>query len=111
MPEKSCPPPAADRPSPSEPSSQPSPAPREGYPLVRLCANIASRARRDPGGALAVVSAYDRDVFQWHVRRDKLFERVAWHRVGCRERSPDVITLAECDHYDDFWRERFEQTG
>ena len=60
---------------------------------------------------IATVEEYDARVFAWEVRKHALWKQVMTHKVGCRERSPDVITLAECDHFDDFWREQFEAHG
>jgi len=53
----------------------------------------------------------DRRLFRWSARRDRLWHAVAWHKCGCRTRSPDIITLAEADHFDDFWRPAFEDAG
>ena len=74
-----------------------------------------------PGWAKSVLSAerikaveeYDARIFAWECRRERLWQTVAYHSIGnavC-ERSPDIITLSECDHFDDFWRERLESHG
>ena len=60
---------------------------------------------------IAAVEAYEARAFAWEARCEKLFAAVATHRCGCRERSPDIITLAECDHYDDFWQRRLGDAG
>ena len=60
---------------------------------------------------IAAVEAEDAEVFRWEKRRERLFQNILCHRVGCRQRSPDIITLAECDHFDDFWEPRLESAG
>ena len=60
---------------------------------------------------IAAVEAYDEQIFRWEHRRERLWQACVTHKVGCRERSPDLITLSECDHYDDFWRARFDEAG
>lgn len=52
----------------------------------------------------AQIEACDRDVFSWEKRSARLWERV-------RREEPDVLTLVECDHYDDFWLPRLEAAG
>ncbi|EOD26682.1 hypothetical protein EMIHUDRAFT_457323 [Emiliania huxleyi CCMP1516] len=59
----------------------------------------------------AAVEAYDALHFGWERRCERLIAAVCRHRVGCRERAPDILTLAECDCYDEFWRERLLQRG
>ena len=49
---------------------------------------------------------YDAAYFAWEKRRERLWDAVSTHRVGCRMREPDLITLAECDCYAGFWRYR-----
>ena len=60
---------------------------------------------------IAAVEAYDEDIFKWKRRRERLWRQISTHQVGCRVRSPDVVTLAECDHFDDFWKGQFETAG
>ena len=60
---------------------------------------------------IAAVEVYHRRFFAWHARCARLWEAVSAHVVGCRARSPDIVTLSECDHYEDFWKERFESAG
>uniref|UniRef100_A0A7S0L6X9 EF-hand domain-containing protein n=2 Tax=Coccolithus braarudii TaxID=221442 RepID=A0A7S0L6X9_9EUKA len=60
---------------------------------------------------IQAVQDYDRRCFAWESRAEKLWQAVSSHKVGCRVRSPDIITLAECDHFDDFWRGRFDDAG
>ena len=60
---------------------------------------------------IAKVEAYNRQIFTWTTRRERLFAKVAAHQVGCRERAPDLVTLAECDHFADFWRPRLNALG
>lgn len=60
---------------------------------------------------IAAVEAYDARVFAWDTRKHALWHQVMTHTVGCRTRSPDIVTLAECDHFGDFWREKFESNG
>lgn len=54
---------------------------------------------------------YDAAYFAWEKRRERLWDAVSTHRVGCRMREPDLITLAECDCYAGFWRERLRERG
>ncbi|KAL3919479.1 MAG: hypothetical protein SGPRY_005618 [Prymnesium sp.] len=60
---------------------------------------------------IAAVEAYDRRCFTWESRSERLWLAVSTHRVGCRVRSPDVITLAECDRYEEFWYNKFDSAG
>lgn len=60
---------------------------------------------------IAAVEAYDRRCFTWESRCERLWLAVSTHRVGCRVRSPDVITLAECDRYEEFWYNKFDSAG
>lgn len=60
---------------------------------------------------IAAVEAYNDAYFQWENRCERLYQAVRSHHVGCREREPDIITLAECDCYDSFWRARLAQGG
>ena len=60
---------------------------------------------------IAAVEAYDERCFAWSGRAERLFGVIRSHRVGCRVRSPDIVTLAECDHYDSFWREKWRSSG
>ena len=60
---------------------------------------------------IAAVEAYDQRVFSWASRCERLWQACLSHRVGCRERSPDIFTLSECDHYHDFWQARFAGAG
>jgi mRNA deadenylase 3'-5' endonuclease subunit Ccr4 len=88
---------------------------------------------------IAAVEEYDQRIFGWERRRERLWQqcvtasralrrgavrhsercvararrarRVASHQVGCRVRSPDIVTLAECDHFASFWQRRFHQAG
>lgn len=60
---------------------------------------------------IKAIEEYDAAVFAWEGRRERLWQTCTKHKVGCRERSPDIITLSECDHYDDFWRERLSEAG
>ena len=77
--------------------------PDKGWPLWAI--DVLSPER------IKAVEEYDAEIFQWERRRERLFAKVASHQVGCRVRSPDIITLAECDHFDDFWQARLEQLG
>ena len=43
---------------------------------------------------IAAVERYDEEIFRWELRSERLFQQCIKHQVGCRERSPDVITLA-----------------
>ena len=52
----------------------------------------------------AQIEACDRDVFSWEKRSTRLWERV-------EREDPDVLTLVECDHYDDFWLPRLQAAG
>jgi hypothetical protein len=65
-----------------------------------------------PGWALGILSperraaiqAYNERCFRWELRREKLWDVV--------ERSnADIITLAECDCFETFWKGRFEAAG
>ena len=60
---------------------------------------------------ISAVEEYDRSIFRWELRRERVLSNVLSHQVGCRSRSPDIITLAECDHYDEFWQPRLAQRG
>lgn len=60
---------------------------------------------------IAAVEEYDRHIFAWQSRRERLWDVVREHSVGCRVRSPDIVTLAECDHFHDFWEGRFTAAG
>lgn len=60
---------------------------------------------------IAAIEAYDAAYFRWEVRRERLYQAVRSHHVGCREREPDIITLAECDCYHTFWKHRLEMGG
>lgn len=53
---------------------------------------------------LAAIAAVDQEVFAWSQRCERLWERV-------KLSNADVITLSECDHYEDFWRIRLKQEG
>lgn len=55
-------------------------------------------------GRISAVEQYDRKAFAWEQRRERLWQTVEGSQA-------DVLTLAECDHYDDgeagsdgFWR-------
>lgn len=52
----------------------------------------------------SAAESFNRQMFTWEGRRERL-----WERVGGAD--SDVVTLAECDHYDDFWRETFLNAG
>jgi hypothetical protein len=43
---------------------------------------------------IAAVEVYDAAFFKWEKRRERLYQAVRSHHVGCREREPDIITLA-----------------
>lgn len=60
---------------------------------------------------IAAVEAYDERCFQWAGRRERLWQKILSHQVGCRERSPDIMTLAECDHFADFWEGKMAEAG
>ena len=60
---------------------------------------------------MAAIEAYDARFFSWKGRCERLWEVVRSHRVGCRVRSPDIVTLAECDRFDDFWEWKFNNAG
>ena len=60
---------------------------------------------------IAAVEACELSTFAWERRKWRLWHEVASHRVGFRDRAPDIITLAECDHFDDFWSVQFESNG
>lgn len=53
---------------------------------------------------IAAVERYEQEAFDWDQRRERLWQTVD----GC---EADVLTLAECDHYDDFWCERLQAAG
>ena len=46
----------------------------------------------------------DARLFKWDLRRERLWSVLAGS-------AADVLTLAECDCYDDFWQERLESAG
>lgn len=48
-------------------------------------------------GRRACIEAYNDEAFAWDVRRDRLWSEV-------EGADADVLTLSECDHYDDFWK-------
>jgi len=60
---------------------------------------------------IRAIEEYDERYFQWDMRKERLYQAVRSHRVGCREREPDIITLAECDCYNTFWKERLKEGG
>jgi len=60
---------------------------------------------------IAAVEAKDRHLFKWEARRERLWAAVESVKCGCRKRSPDLVTLSECDHFDDFWRYHFDMAG
>lgn len=55
-------------------------------------------------GRRAQIERCDREVFRWEKRSARLWERV-------EREDPDVLTLVECDHYDDFWLPRLRAAG
>ena len=59
----------------------------------------------------ALIEEYDRDVFAWERRRERLWKAVREVQVGARRRTPDVLTFAECDHYSDWWEGKLCQHG
>ena len=46
----------------------------------------------------------DKETFDWSVRSPRLWADV-------KAAGTDLITLVECDHYDDFWRDRLQAAG
>ena len=52
----------------------------------------------------AAVEAYDAEFFSWDARSERLWAQV--EGAAC-----DVVTLAECDHYNDFWNAKFRDAG
>ena len=40
----------------------------------------------------------------WETRKERLFEVIA-------EQQPDIVSLVECDHYDDFWKPKMAEIG
>eukprot|EP00966_Prymnesium_polylepis_P100088 2317893-Prymnesium_polylepis.1 len=76
-------------------------APNKGWPAWAV--EVLSPERR------ARLEEYNRNYFAWERRRARLMDAVREVQVGGRRRSPDLLTLAECDHYDDFWQERLRQ--
>ena len=52
----------------------------------------------------AAIESLDADVFAWRKRSARLWAEVS--RADC-----DVVTLAECDHYADFWEPRLRGAG
>ena len=77
--------------------------PNKGWPAWAIGVLSDERRRK--------LEEYDRDFFAWERRRERLWQEVREHSVGCRRRSPDVVTLAECDHYDDFWASKLQSDG
>ena len=78
-------------------------APNKGWPAWAI--DVLSPERR------ALLEEYNRNYFAWDRRCERLWEAVRSVRVGARCRSPDLLTLAECDHYDDFWEQRLRESG
>ena len=78
-------------------------APNKGWPTWAL--EVLSPERR------ALLEQYDVDHFSWDARRERLWEAIRSVQVGARQRSPDLITLAECDHYDDYWVQQLLEGG
>ena len=53
---------------------------------------------------IAKVEAVDRDVFAWDMRKERLMECIA-------ALDADVLSLVECDHFDDFFQPRLQALG
>ena len=51
-----------------------------------------------------MIQAYNERVFAWPARSAKLWSEIC-------EASADIVTLAECDHFDDFWRPKLQSKG
>ena len=68
----------------------------KGWP--GLAVDVLSAERR------AAIEAYNERCFRWETRREGL-----WRVV--KESNADIITLAEADCYDDFWKDRLEAAG
>lgn len=77
--------------------------PNKGWPAWAIGVLSDERRRK--------IEEYDRDYFAWERRRERLWHEVREHSVGCRRRSPDLVTLAECDHYEDFWASKLRSGG
>ena len=52
----------------------------------------------------AMIEAVDDAVFKWRSRSERLWSEL-------RAADSDLITLAECDHYDDFWEPQLRDAG
>jgi len=77
--------------------------PNKGWPDWAV--EVLSPERR------ALLEEYDRNFFAWERRRERLWGALREVQVGCRRRSPDLLTLAECDHYDDYWEGTLRSGG
>lgn len=53
---------------------------------------------------IADIEAYDEEAFAWEKRCQRLWDVVT-------AAKGDVLTLAECDRFDDFWRDRLKAAG
>ena len=51
-----------------------------------------------------MIEAVDDAVFKWRSRSERLWSEL-------RAADSDLITLAECDHYDDFWEPQLRDAG
>jgi hypothetical protein len=67
-----------------------------GWP--RWAEGLLSAERREQ------IEACHAESFDWGVRSHRLWARV-------EGQQSDLLTLAECDHYEDFWRERLRGAG
>ena len=50
------------------------------------------------------IEAYDASFFAWKARKWKILDKIV-------ENRPDIVTLAECDNYKEFFQEQLEKKG
>ena len=53
---------------------------------------------------LAQIEQYDKEHFAWETRKWRVLATIL-------ERSPDIVTLAECDNYEGFFKEQLYKKG
>ena len=53
---------------------------------------------------MAQIEAYDDENFAWERRCEKLRSKIATI-------PSDIVTLVECDHYEDFWKGALDEVG
>ena len=52
----------------------------------------------------AKIAAYDAKYFAWEARKWKILDKIL-------EKVPDIVTLAECDNYEGFFKEQLANKG